>query len=51
MYLLFRYHHILPSTYYSAGIGEQKVLAAFMHFQLEKMREEIEEAKLNEQNH
>ena len=48
MYLLFRHHHILPSTYYSAGIGEQKVLAAFMHFQLEKMRKEAEEAKLNE---
>ena len=25
MYLLFRYHHILPSTYFKMGIGEKTV--------------------------
>lgn len=46
MYLLFRYHHVLPSEYKNMGAGEQSVLKAFMHYQIEKMNEEIE--KLSE---
>ncbi len=42
MYLLFRYHHILPSQCAAMGFGEWNVVRAFMHFQVEKQNEEIE---------
>ena len=42
MYLLFRYHHVLPSTYQNMGLGERTVVKAFMHYQVEKMNEEME---------
>ena len=47
MYLLFRYHHIKPSEYRDMGFGERQVIKAFMHYQIEKMNEEIEKAKKN----
>ena len=45
MYLLFRYHHVMPGQYREIGFGERKVLAAFMHYEVEKRNEEI--ARLN----
>ena len=47
MYLLFRYHHITPSTYEEMGFGERTVIKAFMHYQIEKQNEEYEKAKSN----
>lgn len=46
MYLLFRYHNITPAQYYRMGYGEQTVIRAFMHYEIEqRIREwkEIEE--------
>lgn len=43
MYLLFAYHHVLPSVYYNMEPGEQEVVRAFMHYQIERMNEETEE--------
>ncbi len=43
MYLLFRYHHILPSQFNEMGFGEQTVVKAFMHYQVEKQNEAIAE--------
>ena len=45
MYLLFRYHNIMPSQYHEMGFGERRVVSAFMHYEVEKRNEEI--AKLN----
>ena len=47
MYLLFRYHHILPSQFIEMGYGERNVMKAFMHYQIEKTNEELE--KINNQ--
>ena len=41
MYLLFRFHNILPSQYRNIGYGERIVLQAFVDYQLEEMQEEI----------
>lgn len=41
MYLLFRYHHILPSAYFEMGIGEKTVLRAFMHYQMKQLKEAL----------
>lgn len=46
MYLLFRFHHILPSQYYGMGFGERTTLKAFIHYEVEKRNEEME--KINE---
>lgn len=45
MYLLFRYHDILPSQYENMGFGERTVISAFMHYEVEKRNEEIEKLK------
>lgn len=45
MYLLFRYHHILPETYERMGAGQRRVIKAFMHYQIEKINEEVENIK------
>ena len=42
MYLLFRYHDILPSRIFAMGMGEKIVLRAFMHYEIDKRNEEIE---------
>ena len=42
MYLLFRYHHILPSQYNEMGFGERSVVKAFMHYEIEKRNAEID---------
>nr|DAP94117.1 MAG TPA: hypothetical protein [Caudoviricetes sp.] len=45
MYFLFRYHHIMPGEYEKMGFGERIVSKAFMHYQIEKMNEEMERLK------
>lgn len=45
MYLLFRYHDILPSSYQEMGFGERIVVKAFMHYEIEQRNAEIEKAK------
>ena len=45
MYLLFRHHDITPGQYYQMGYGEQKVIHAFMLYEIEERMEEIREAK------
>lgn len=44
MYLLFRYHDMKPSEYNSLGYGEQTVLRAFMHHEIEQRAKDIEMA-------
>ncbi len=43
MYLLFRYHHITPAQYYQMGCGEQTVIRAFMHYEIDVRNEELEQ--------
>ncbi len=43
MYLLFRYHHILPSVWEEMGFGEKTIVRAFMHHEIETRNEEIEQ--------
>ena len=45
MYLLFRYHHIMPEKKKKMGFGERTVVRAFMHYQIEQMNEEVEQIK------
>jgi hypothetical protein len=42
MYLLFRYHNILPSQVYAMGYGEYMVTRAFMHYEVEARNKEID---------
>lgn len=42
MYLLFRYHHVLPKTYYDMLPGERIVTEAFMNYEIEERIEELE---------
>lgn len=45
MYLLFRFHHILPNQIRDMGLGEKTVLRAFMHYEIEQRNEEIKKIK------
>nr|DAX48243.1 MAG TPA: hypothetical protein [Caudoviricetes sp.] len=47
MYFLYRYHHILPSTYFKLPIGEKIVVNAFVSYEIEKRIEESESLKGN----
>lgn len=38
MYLLFRWHNILPGQFYSLGMGEKSVLYAFVKQEEEERR-------------
>lgn len=40
MYLLFRFHHIRPTEFYTMGHGEKQVLACFMARQIEDINKE-----------
>lgn len=42
MYLLFRYHNIKPSEFKNMGFGEQQILKAFIHKQVEDTNEALE---------
>lgn len=39
MYLLFRDHHLLPSTVLQCGYGERQVLYAFVRYEMEERNE------------
>jgi hypothetical protein len=39
MYLLFRDHHLLPSTVLQCGYGERQVLYAFVRYEVESKKE------------
>ena len=43
MYLLFRYHHMMPADYFNKRPGEKKVIAAFMHHEIEERNKEANE--------
>lgn len=45
MYFLYRYHHIMPSTYYSMSTGEKLIVNAFVSYEIEKRIEEAERLK------
>jgi len=47
MYFLYRYHHMLPSTYFKLPIGEKIVVNAFVSYEIEKRIEESESLKGN----
>ena len=40
-YLLFRYHHILPSKVEGMSQGERMVVHAFMHYEMDARNKEI----------
>ncbi|HHV75536.1 MAG TPA: hypothetical protein GXX41_13060 [Thermoanaerobacterium sp.] len=42
MYLLFRYHHILPADYYNRKAGEKRIIHAFLAKEIEDRNKEIE---------
>lgn len=42
MYLLFRYHNVMPSIFQKMGPGERQILKNFMYYEIE---EKIKEAK------
>lgn len=43
MYLLFRWHNLMPGDYYSKGIGEKIILRAFVHKENEERKKEYPE--------
>ena len=47
MYFLYRYHNIMPSTYFKLPIGEKIVVNAFVSYEIEKRIEESESLKGN----
>lgn len=42
MYFLFRFHHKKPSEIYWLPLGEKRILHAFMRYEMEQRKEEIE---------
>lgn len=47
MYFVYRFHHMLPSTYNNLPIGEKQVLNAFVSYEIDKQIEESESVKGN----
>lgn len=47
MYFVYRFHHMLPSTYNNLPIGEKQVLNAFVSYEINKRIEEAESVKGN----
>ena len=45
MYLLFRYHDILPSKWINMGYGERTVLKTFIRKEMEDRKKEIDSIK------
>lgn len=45
MYFVYRFHHMLPSTYNNLPIGEKQVLNAFVSYEIDKRIEEAESVK------
>jgi hypothetical protein len=42
MYLLFRFHHVMPHTYKKLGPGEKHIVSTFMYREMEDMRKEAQ---------
>jgi hypothetical protein len=42
MYLLFRYHHILPADYYDRKVGEKRIIRAFLEQEMEDRQKEAD---------
>ncbi|MDY4028103.1 MAG: hypothetical protein SOY46_02410 [Butyrivibrio crossotus] len=42
MYLLFRFHNIMPMKYHQMGYGERQIVRAFMHQEIDDRNKEIE---------
>jgi len=45
MYLLFREHHIMPSQSWNMKPGEQVVAKAFLRYEMEQRKKEIDAIK------
>ena len=45
MYFLYRYHHIMPSTYYNIQIDEKIEVNAIVRVEIELLIEEAERLK------
>lgn len=45
MYLLFRYHNIMPGQFKEMGAGQQQIVHAFMNFEMQQRQKEIESIK------
>ena len=43
MYLLFRHHGVMPNTFYKMGYGEKTIAKAFMEYEMQQKKEEMEE--------
>lgn len=43
MYLLFRDHHVMPGQFIEMLPKERRVVAAFMHYELEERAEAMKE--------
>lgn len=43
MYLLFRWHNLMPEDYDAKGMGEKIILRAFIHKEIEERKKENKE--------
>lgn len=41
MYYLFKFHNITPMQFFEMGYGEQQILQAFMHKEIDEKNKEI----------
>lgn len=41
MYLLFRYHSIMPKQVYEMGFGEKQIVRSMMHYEMEQRVKEL----------
>lgn len=42
MYLLFRYHNIMPKKFYKMGYGEREIVRSMMHYEMEQRQKELD---------
>lgn len=42
MYLLFRYHNIMPKEFYEMGYGERVIVRSMMHYEIEQREKSTE---------
>lgn len=47
MYFVYRFHHMLPSTYNNLPVGEKRVLDAFVSYEIDKRKEEVKSVEGN----
>lgn len=47
MYVAFRDHHMLPSIYNNLPIGEKQIFNAFVSYEIDERKEEIESVEGN----